>query len=122
MLPGMAGIFECQLFSILLTRKLRKYLKELEKRESCDFILYVITPLMEGAYSIAEVVDDSNKRPEKTIFCVLDKDGDSDKSWSEHQMKSFRSIENMVEYNGALVLDDLNEVKEVLNYYNSKKD
>lgn len=26
---------------------------------------------MTGVYSIAEVVDDSNKRPEKTIFTIL---------------------------------------------------
>jgi hypothetical protein len=30
------------------------YQNELEKRETCDFILYVIAPLMEGAYSIAK--------------------------------------------------------------------
>ena len=42
------------------------YEKELEKRETCDYVLYVISPLMEGTYSVAEVVDDSNKRPNKT--------------------------------------------------------
>ena len=26
---------------------------------------------MTGVYSVAEVIDDSNKRPEKTIFCYL---------------------------------------------------
>jgi len=44
---------------------------EIKKRENCDFCLYVITPEMEGVYSIAEVIDDSNKRPERTIFCYL---------------------------------------------------
>ena len=47
------------------------YQEELRQREICDFCLYVITPKMTGVYSIAEVVDDSNKRPEKTIFCYL---------------------------------------------------
>ena len=46
--------------------------EEIRQRESCDFVLYVITPKMTGVYSIAEVVDDSNKRPEKTVFCFLD--------------------------------------------------
>ena len=50
------------------------YQRELKEREVCDYCLYVITPLMSGTYSIAEVVDDSNKRPDKTIFCVLRKD------------------------------------------------
>ena len=37
--------------------------------------MFVITPLMSGVYSIAEVVDASNKNPKKTILCVLDDDG-----------------------------------------------
>ena len=50
------------------------YQEELRQREICDYCLYVITPRMTGVYSIAEVVDDSNKRPEKTIFCILNHD------------------------------------------------
>ena len=50
------------------------YQEELRQREICDYCLYVITPRMTGVYSIAEVVDDSNKRPEKTIFCLLEYD------------------------------------------------
>src|SRR5687768_12798989 len=42
--------------------------REIEKRETCDLVLYVITPRMTGVYSIAEAIDDSNKRPEKTLF------------------------------------------------------
>ena len=48
--------------------------EEIRQREICDYCLYVITPSMKGVYSIAEVVDDSNKRPNKTIFCLLQKD------------------------------------------------
>lgn len=32
------------------------------------------TPKMTGTYSIAEVIDDSNKRPDKTVFCILEFD------------------------------------------------
>ena len=39
--------------------------EEIKQRAECDFCLYVITPKMTGVYSIAEVVDDSNKRPEQ---------------------------------------------------------
>lgn len=88
---------------------------ELEKRESCDFVLYVVTPLMEGFYSIAEMIDDSNKRPEETIVCFLDKDGENEDSWTEHQQKSIEAIENMVIKNGAFVLENLEEVAEFLN-------
>ena len=47
------------------------YTEELRQRKLCDFCLYVITSDMTGVYSVAEVIDDSNKRPEKTIFCYL---------------------------------------------------
>lgn len=40
-------------------------------KENDDFCLYVLTPEMTGIYSIFEVADDSNKRPDRTIFCVL---------------------------------------------------
>lgn len=89
--------------------------KELEKRESCDFLLYVITPKMEGVYSIAEVIDDSNKNPEKTLLCVLDEDNGDE--WTEHQKKSLESVKSMAENNGATILEDLDEVVYLLNNY-----
>jgi len=93
------------------------YKKELEKRETCDFILYVITPLMEFVYSIAEVVDDSNKRPEKTIFCVLEEDGIeySNIRWSKGQRKSLATVEKMISNNNGLVLSSLEEIANYLN-------
>lgn len=48
--------------------------RELQERKLCDFCLYTITPKMTGVYSIAEVVDDSNKRPDKTILVILKDD------------------------------------------------
>ena len=64
---------------------------------------------MTGIYSIAEVTDDSNKRPEKTILCVL-KDG-----FEEGQIRSFKALEELVSKNGATVLHSLDEVAEHLN-------
>jgi len=88
------------------------YELELKKRETCDFMLYVLTPLMEGVYSIAEVVDDSNKRPEKTIFCVLEED--NDKEWTKNQRKSLTAVEKMVANNEATVVK-FDEIADVLN-------
>ena len=51
--------------------------EELRQRDTCDYCLYVITPRMLGVYSIAEVIDDSNKRPKKTIFAVIEPEGRS---------------------------------------------
>ena len=68
------------------------YLREIKERKECVYCLYAITPLMTGVYSIAEVVDDSNKKPEKTLFCILDKDVTIDnelKAFDKGQMKSY---------------------------------
>lgn len=87
--------------------------KEIEERENCDFCLYVITPKMTGVYSIAEVVDDSNKRPNKTIFCFLLEDG-KDK-FEGHQIKSLHQVAAMVKSNGAKVAGSLQNVADILN-------
>ena len=87
--------------------------EELKQRQICDYVLYVITPKMTGVYSIAEVVDDSNKRPEKTIFCVLDKDGRYE--FEDFQIKSLDSVKKLVKNNGGNVFDSLEDVAEFLN-------
>lgn len=101
--------------------------EEIKQREECDFCLYVLTPKMTGFYSIAEVVDDSNKRPAKTILCVLDKDQDAPPKgyevlgslptyeWTAHQAKSLQATMKMVEGNGAYVCTRLEEVAGYLN-------
>ncbi len=113
------------------------------QRETCDYCLYVITPSMQGVYSIAEVVDDSNKRPEKTIFCLLEKEipkiiqvpnlmcylGSSDIRmtideevypsdkiiFNKSEMKSLNQVGKMVERNGGKYFKSLKEIAEYLN-------
>jgi hypothetical protein len=87
--------------------------EEVRQRELCDYVLYVITPKMTGVYSIAEVVDDSNKRPEKTIFCVLPYIDNA--LFSFGQMRSLAQVEEMVKKNGAKVFNDLEGIAEFLN-------
>jgi len=88
--------------------------QEILERETCDFCLYTITPKMIGTYSIAEVVDDSNKRPQKTIFILLR--DDMTYHFNKSQWKSLNSVAKMVKQNGAKVFDSL---KEAANYMNS---
>jgi len=79
--------------------------RELQERATCDFCLYTITPKMTGVYSIAEVVDDSNKNPEGTVLVLLrEHDGSrfSDKAWF-----SLRAVSALVKRNGAAVFYDL---------------
>lgn len=94
--------------------------EEIRQREICDFVLYTITPKMTGVYSIAEVVDDSNKRPEKTLFCLLDKDihNGYQIEFNKSSLKSLLSVEKMVMNNGGRVFHSLEGVS---NYLKGKK-
>ena len=84
--------------------------EELRERETCDFCLYTLTPQMTGVYSVAEVVDDSNKRPEKTVLVVP-----PELLWSEHQAKSLKAVGKMVVENGGKFFDSLEDVAKYLN-------
>ena len=87
--------------------------EEIKQRNECDFCLYVITPKMTGVYSIAEVVDDSNKQPQKTIFCILPTDNGL--SFTDGQLKSLNQVGKMVKSNGGNWFGDLLTVAEFLN-------
>ncbi len=88
--------------------------EELKQRKECDFCLYVITPKLKGFYSIAEVADDSNKRPEKTIFCFINED--EEETFSDVQIKSLQQVAKMIKENGANVFNTLEEVTDFLNH------
>jgi len=90
--------------------------QEIQERETCDFVLYTITPRMTGVYSIAEVVDDSNKRPDKTILVLLRDDGD--RRFSSAQWKSLGAVARMVTRNGGNAFDSL---KAAVIYIGDKK-
>ena len=84
-------------------------LREVHERETADYVLYVITNGMKGVYSIAEIIDDSNKRPQKTIVCVL-YDG------IEYKMAhSLQAVLNLARDNGATICKNLDEVAQFLN-------
>jgi hypothetical protein len=87
--------------------------EEIRQRETCDIVLYVITPKMTGVYSVAEVVDDSNKRPYRTVFVRLRDDGDS--KFDEGQWRSLGAVAQMVEKNGAAVFTDLKSAALAIN-------
>ena len=87
--------------------------EEIKQRKICDYCLYVITPKMIGVYSIAEVVDDSNKRPDKTIFCVLKQD--SRQKFNSAQLTSLEAVGKMVKDNGGKYFTSLDKVAGYLN-------
>ena len=99
------------------------YQEELRQREICDYCLYVITPRMKGVYSIAEVVDDSNKRSKKTIFCVVTADFSDTGDiimFDEQQLKSLDKVGVMVQNNGGKYFRTLREVAKFLNNTNKE--
>lgn len=87
---------------------------EIKEKDTADFLLFVITPLMSGVYSIAEVVDASNKKPKNTILCILDEDS---KKWTKSQRDSLSAVENLVQSNGAFVFNNLEDTTAFLNQY-----
>jgi hypothetical protein len=104
--------------------------EELLQRESCDVCLYVITPEMTGVYSIAEMVDDSNKRPEKTVFAVLNPDETIGsftymaKTFTPPQLKSLEATSKLVAANGAtslgILYQGLHGVENLAAYLNMR--
>lgn len=90
-------------------------INEVLERANCDFCIYTITPKMAGVYSIAELIDDSNKRPEKTILILLKTDDNFKHIFSTSQWKSLKMVGKMVKRNGGRVYYTLESAAEYLN-------
>ena len=90
-----------------------------EHRENDDICLYVITPEGEGFYSFVEVTDDSNKRPNRTILCVLEEA--NGKKFEGHMAKCVLKTMKVVAKNGVVVLDNLEALANYLNNVEVKK-
>ena len=87
------------------------------ERATCDFCLYTITPQMKGVYSIAEVVDDSNKRPERTVLVLL-RDWDK-KCFDTGEWKSLSQVADLVRNNGGKVFLSLTAAADYINNNNN---
>lgn len=88
-------------------------------RETDDICLYVITPEGEGFYSFVEVTDDSNKRPDQTVLCVLE--SANGKNFEGHTKKCSLKTMKLVAQNGVVVLDNLEDLATYLNSYTKPK-
>lgn len=95
--------------------------EEIKQRQECDICLYVITPLMKGVYSIAEVVDDSNKRPDKVVFSFIDFETIGIFShdyiqFDSDQLKSLEQVGKMIRANGGKWVEFQNLAKVLNNW------
>lgn len=89
------------------------YQRELHEREVCDKMLYVITPKMQGVYSIAELVEDSIQRSDKCVFCYLESyEGET---FEPHVIKSLKATGKMVAKYGVPVCTSLEQVAKILD-------
>lgn len=72
-------------------------IEEEEKNRKCNIHLYVITPEMQGVYSIAEIIHSAHlsniygTSVDMIVFCILKSD-----KWDKKQMKSLRATEKLV--------------------------
>lgn len=88
-------------------------------RENDDICLYVITPEGEGFYSFVEAADDSNKRPDRTVVCVLMEQGE--KAFEGHMKKCALKTMKLIAKNGVKVVESLEEVADYLNTLKEKQ-
>ena len=92
--------------------------EEIRQRETSDFVLYTLTRPY-STYSIAEAVDDSNKRPEKTIVCIFNELIDykwyTKLAMSKQELKHLDAVGRLVERNGGKYFKSLDEVADYLN-------
>lgn len=116
--------FKCyrniELFNPIVSKWTKEcIIRENEYKENCDISLFVITPYMEGIYSIAEAVEESNKRPERTIFVILDnvKYNNEIRTFTEHMKHSLTVTGELIERNGGQFF---NSLEELINYIRSQ--
>jgi len=108
-------MLNCEYFNPLVENWTREdQLREVKERETADILLYVITPEMNGVYAIAEVVDDSNKRPDKTIFVLL-REGADGSVFGYDVWKSLTAVSVLVQRNGAKFSYRLEDVADYIN-------
>ena len=88
--------------------------RELIERETCDYVLYTLTRAY-STYSIAEVVDDSNKRPLKTIVCIFNETVGDKYALNKQELKHLNQVGELVKRNGGIYLQSLEEVADYLN-------
>lgn len=85
--------------------------REVWERQTADCVLYVITSGIKGVYSIAEVIDDSNKRPRKTVLCILTEGMD------KQMAHSMEAVANLARENGIKVFDNLKDTADYVNHF-----
>ena len=111
---ALQSLLRCEYYSpIFANCSEEDRLRGVHERETSDYVLYGITNGIKDVYSIAEVVDDSNKRPEKTLFLNLYEENEG--ILSRQMSRSLRAVENLLKSNGVRVFSSIEDVAGFLN-------
>lgn len=89
--------------------------EELQKTLYCDYNLYVITKEMSGVFTIAEVIDDSNKRSYSTVLCIIESDFIDEDGKEDPRFKSLKAVKRLAMYNGVSCFDNLEDTAKYFN-------
>lgn len=89
-------------------RSKRSYQEEMDQKKQSDFHLYLITPKMDDFENISELIEDSNKNPQKTLFHFME--ADENDAFNTHQIKSLKRVGEMVEKNGGTWCKEIDEI------------
>lgn len=94
--------------------------KENEAKEQCSCHVYVLTPQMEGVYSIAELTADAISASSggaylHTFFVILDYDESSPAIWSTNQRKSLDACADFWKTKGAEQFETLEDLALCIN-------
>ncbi len=109
-------LLEMDYFNPVVSEKTDESLQtEITERRESDFCLYVLTPKLTNANDINEVVNESFKKPDKTIFCFV-KD-DEGKKFTAAQLAELEKAKESITSNGGLFFPTVKEVAEYLNMY-----
>lgn len=96
--------------------------EEIKQRAECDILLYCITPLISGVYSIAEVVEDSilsflerkyGDSKKEVVFAYVTNDGNM--KFAEHQIKSLSAVGKMLAKYDVKTFTSLKETAMYIN-------
>lgn len=80
--------------------------------------IYVLTPRMIGAYSIAEMIDSVHDRSKKVYIYIMESDTDDDGNelrWDPRARNSLTVISNMVVSHGGIATSSIKEMVEKID-------
>lgn len=92
-----------------------------QKNEICNIHLYVITPLMTGVFSIAEIIESAHNIDVKTVVCILPNDKYTENStiheiaFTKWPLHSLNAVCAMAEKHGAIICNTLQDVAKTIN-------